>query len=422
MRHFLCFLSLFAASAFADELPDPNRLPSSAELPDPLVTLAGKQITSKEEWFRERRPELKKLFENYMYGKLPPARKIKAKVLHEDSKAFGGKATLQEIAIGFEEKNWPAIHVLLVVPKERKGSVPAFVGLNFCGNHAIVKDPGVRLPTTWMYPNRKGGKGVKDNKATEEGRGTEVNTWSLEQSVDRGYAVATFYNGDVDPDRKDVRGGMSPFVVPPVKGERPPDETATIMLWAWGVHRVVDYLVTRPEIDAKKIAVVGHSRLGKTALVAAAFDDRIAVSIPHQAGCGGTAPNRSKNPKAESVERINTSFPHWFCDNFKAFNKATDKLPFDQHCLVALCAPRPVLFTNATEDQWANPSGQFEMLKAADPVYRLLGAGGLEAKTMPEMGTLSAGTLGYFIREGEHSMTKDDWKVFLDFADRHLRR
>jgi dienelactone hydrolase len=411
---FLCVLAI--SSLVAADFPSPDRLPERTKLPDPLVMLDGEKITTKEDWLAKRKPELKALFQHYMYGKLPPPHKVEGKVIHEDKKAFKGKATLQEIAITLE-KDWPAIHVLFVFPNERKKPAPVFTGMNFSGNHALVKDPGVRLPTTWMYPGKYT---TKDGKAMEEGRGTAIDVWSLEQSIDRGYAVATFYSGDVDPDRKDVRGGLYPHVCPPHSGKELLDETATIMFWAWGIHRVIDHLVTRPEIDPKKIAVVGHSRLGKTTLLAAAFDERIALAIPHQAGCGGTAPSRSKNPKSESVERINTSFPHWFDGYFKAFNKDVDKLPFDQHCLAALCAPRPLLFTNAIEDQWANPGGQFEMLQAADPVYRLVGRTGLEAKTMPETGKLIDSTLGYYIRKGQHSMTKDDWKVFLDFADKHL--
>jgi hypothetical protein len=183
---------------------------------------------------------------------------------------------------------------------------------------------------------------------------------------------------------------------------------------------MADYLVTDKSIDSKRMISVGHSRLGKTAILAAAFDDRFAMAIPHQAGCGGTSPSRGK--VGEKVININTNFPHWFCGNFKAFNEAPEKLPFDQHCLVSLVAPRPVLFSNAKEDTWANPDGQFEMLQAADPVYRLLGAGGLEAKKVPELGKLSPGTLGYFIREGKHSMNRDDWKIFLDYADVQLKK
>src|SRR5206468_4123017 len=187
---------------------------------------------------------------------------------------------------------------------------------------------------------------------------------------------------------------------------------ATIALWAWGIHRAVDYLVQNPDLDKHRIAVVGHSRLGKTALVAAAFDERIALAIPLQAGCGGSAPSRGK--VGESVKQINDRFPHWFNAAFKTFNDRPERLPFDQNGLVALVAPRAVLFSNATEDTWANPEGQFAVLKAAAPVYRLLGAGGLETDHMPETGKLSAGTLGYAIRPGKHSMTREDWAFFLD--------
>jgi hypothetical protein len=403
-----------AAEPARPDFPEPAKLPAVAELPDPLVMLSGKRVTSKEAWLSKRRPELKALIQHYMYGYLPPPEKITAKVEHEDKKAFGGKATLKEIAISFGPPETPAIHLLLVVPNHRKGPAPVFVGMNFCGNHALVDDPKVRLPTAWMYPQYPG---VVANKATDAGRGKQTDVWALEQSIDRGYAVATFYNGDIDPDRKEERGGVRPFIN---AGKAGPNEWATIAAWAWGIQRAVDYLVTDGELDAKRIAVVGHSRLGKTALLAAAFDDRIALAIPHQAGCGGSGPSRSKNPKAETVKRINTSFPHWFDGSFKEFNDQVERLPFDQHSLVAVVAPRPVLFSNAIEDEWANPSGQFDILKAATPVYKLLGVDGLTADKMPEPGKLLDSRLGFYMRAGKHSMTTDDWKVFLDFADRHF--
>jgi hypothetical protein len=378
------------------------------------VSLDGRRVRTKEDWLSRRRPELQALVQHYMYGRLPPPAKVRATVEHEDRRALGGKATLREVALAVGPPEAPPIRLLLVVPNRRAGPAPVFLGINFCGNHALVKDPGVRLPTVWMYP---GQAGVKDNRATEAGRGAQADVWALEQSVDRGYAVATFYNGDVDPDRPDVRGGLRPYLAP--KGRAPgPHDAGTIAVWAWGVHRAVDYLVTVPEIDVRRVAVVGHSRLGKTALLAAAFDERIALAIPHQAGCGGTAPSRGK--VGESVKQINDRFPHWFAGAFKDFNGRPERLPFDQHCVVALVAPRPVLLGNAEEDTWANPEGQFEVLRAAEPVYRLLGAGGLEADKVPASGRLLGGTLGYFIRPGKHSMTAGDWRLFLDFADRHL--
>ncbi|HVK19042.1 MAG TPA: acetylxylan esterase [Fimbriiglobus sp.] len=406
----------------AADLPSPEKLPANPDLPDPLTTLAGKKVTTKKEWQTVRRPELKELFQHYMYGRYPavPA-KVSAKVLFEDKEAFGGKATVRELALTMSDQA-PQVHVLLSLPNRRSGPAPVFVGLNFTGNHSITDHPKVRVPTEWM----RNSPTVKANKATEAGRG-KSQRWPLEAIAERGYAVATAYYGEIIPDDPKVRGGLSEVLMPRVRNqhqtERPPepDDTAAVMAWAWGLHRMIDHLTTLPEIDAKRVAVVGHSRLGKAALVAAAFDDRVAVAFPSQAGCGGTGPSRSKNPKAETVQRINSSFPHWFCGHFKAFNDDTTKLPFDQHCLVAICAPRPVLFTNATEDQWANPPGQFDVLKAATPVYKLLGVEGLEAEAYPEENKLIASRLGYWVRPGKHDMTPDDWKTYLAFADRWLK-
>ncbi len=398
----------------AAEFPPVDKLPARPELPDPLLTLDGARVTSKDEWMHKRRPELKKLFEHYMYGEFPsPPDKIDFHVDRIDPKALGGKATLKEITISFGPET-PKMQVLLFVPNKRQGPAPVFLGLNFQGNHTVVADLKVPLPAGWLP---KSAKGVKDNHATEAGRGTQVDVWAIEQTIDRGYAVATMYCGDVDPDRVDAREGVQPYLRKRTKVG--PSTWGTIAAWAWGLQRVVDYLVTDRDIDAGRIIIVGHSRLGKTALLAAAFDERVAMAIPLQAGCGGTAPSRGT--VGESVKRINTSFPHWFNANFKEFNDQPDKLPFDQHCLMALMAPRPLLLANATEDTWANPAGQFEMLKAAEPVYRLLGAGGLDAKQMPPEGKLISSTLGYYIRAGKHSMTAADWAVFADYADKQLK-
>jgi cephalosporin-C deacetylase-like acetyl esterase len=425
MRHpfttFVSTLALLATLGTADlpagkdELPAPDKLPALKELPDPLVMLNGQRVATKEQWVKERRPELQKLFQHYMYGHAPAApAKVEYVVERVDPKALGGKATLREVTILLAGRDGPRVHVLLVIPNKRNGPAPVFVGMNFCGNHAVLADPKIHLSTAWMYPGRKG---VKNNRATEEARGSDVDVWAIEQTIDRGYAVATFYSGDIDPDRTDVREGVQRFFGPKEPGE---NDWGTIMAWAWGIQRVVDYLVTDTDLDATRIIAVGHSRLGKTTLLAGAMDERIAVVIPHQAGMGGTAPSRGT--VGESIKRINTSFPHWFNGAYKKFNDAPEKLPFDQHCLVALCAPRPVLFSNAVEDIWANPDGQFEMLLAADPVYRFLGVEGLSVKKAPPQGQLVDSRLGYWVRAGKHSMNRDDWRVFVDFADRHLAK
>ena len=421
----LIFIAIFLLTCLctdrllADDFPPVSQLKPIPELPDPLVMLSGKKVETQAQWEKERRPELKNLFQHYMYGKLPkdPPLSRVAKIDAKD--CLDGKATLRQFTITFDEPQLKhAIHVLLIAPKNPKTPPPVFLGMNFCGNHAVLDDPAIEIPGSWVY---KSCAGVENDHATEKGRGSQKDVWNVDLIVERGYALATFYSGDIDPDTADFADGLNAELLDlskPLAG----DAAGTIACWAWGYHQVVDILTEKDflQIDPKRIIAVGHSRNGKTALLAAAMDERIALAIPHQAGCGGTAPSRTTDTKAESVKRINTSFPHWFCDEFTKFNDHPELLPFDQNCLVALCAPRPVLFTNAQEDQWANPDGQFEVLKAASPVYEFLGVQGLAAKSRPELNQLVDSRLGYFIRPGKHQMTRDDWKVFLDFADKQL--
>jgi hypothetical protein len=406
-------------AATPSDLPPPDKLPSVADFPDVLAMRDGTKVTTKKAWEEKRRPELKELFQHYMYGRFPaPPTRVTATVLFEDAKALDGKGTLREVEIAFGPPEWPKVYLLVATPNG-KGRAACFVGPNFGGNHLLTAHEKVRTPTAWVpagYPGVEEGT----NKATAAGRGKQADTWPLKQIVGAGYAVATFYCGDIQPDRPTVREGMR-AALPAAAGAASGDETATVMWWAWGCHRAVDYLTTDERIDAKRLAVVGWSRLGKTALVAGAFDDRIAVVIPHQSGCGGAGPSRSKNPKAEPVKRITATFPHWFCANFAAFGDDTTKLPFDQNGLVALCAPRPVLLTNADDDQWANPSGQFDVLGAAAPAYKLYGDEKPAPAAVPASGTLADTRLGYFIRGGKHGMTPDDWKAFVRYADKWLK-
>lgn len=396
-------------------LPPVRDLPVQAGWPDPLRMMDGTRVADLEAW-RARRQELRTLFQHYMYGYMPPPPpRVWGEVVREDTGALGGKALLREIDVRFGPEGTAAVQLLLLLPRKAAEPAPAFLGINFSGNHAVLADPKVRLPVSWM-PDRR--PGVVANRATDAGRGREVATWSAAQVIERGYALATFYHGDIDPDRPDFTDGVHPHFLRPGNSAPGPHDWGTIAAWAWGFHRMVDYLSSVSEVDMRRIAVTGHSRNGKAALVAAAFDDRIAMAIPNQSGCGGAAPSRSS--VGESVERINTSFPHWFNDIFPEFNKEPQRLPFDQHCLAALVAPRPLLFSNAEEDSWANPAGQFEMLRQADGVYRFLGEEGLAVTEMPPLNRLVNSRLGYFIRPGAHSMTPVEWSAWLDYADRNL--
>jgi len=406
---------------------NPADHPTQSGLPDPLVMQDGRKVTDRDMWFMERRPELIRLFQHYMYGQLPSRpESVTGTVERVDVNAFDGKATLTEVTIRFGPPEVPPIHLLLVVPNRRTAPAPVILGMNYFGNHTLLHDKRVRLPENWV-PER--GEGVVRNRSTEASRGTWAEIWRIEETIDRGYAVATFYNGDIDPDTPSERGLQRFF--PPADAA---DSCGTIGAWAWGLQRAVDYLVSSPGIDPRRIVVTGHSRLGKAALVAAAFDERIAMAIPHQAGCGGTAPSRARiaigkpwnnldspqSKRPETVTDLNEKFPHWFNARFKEFNDHAERLPFDQHCLVALCAPRPVLFTNGRSDTWINPAGQFAVMQAAAPVYRLLNAGDFTATELPSDTGLMRGVLGYSLRPGAHSLLREDWQTFLDFANQHF--
>lgn len=414
--------ALFAQTNF----PPFADLKPQAELPNPLVQLSGKKVETVREWETQRRPELKQLFQHYMYGKLPAAPQgVEIKELFKNPTFLNGKATLRELSVrlALKESNksgWSrhTLHVLLATPNERVAPAPVFIGMNFCGNHAVVADEQVKIPESWVY---KSCVGSKNDHATAEGRGSQADIWNVDLIIERGYAFAGFYSGDIDPDTADFADGLAGEMKPDLKFSS--DDPGAIACWAWGYHRVIDALESLSKtkgfnLNLKQIAVVGHSRNGKTALLAAAMDERIALAIPSQAGCGGTAPSRGT--VGESVKRINTSFPHWFCDEFTSFNDEPQRLPFDQNCLAALCAPRPVLFSNAVEDTWANPDGQLEVLKAAAPAYALYGKRGIDADAKAEMGKLIGQELGYFIRPGKHSMTRQDWQAYLEFADKHF--
>jgi hypothetical protein len=394
--------------------PEASALPVQSQMPDPLVLMNGHRVTSKEQWTGERRPELKALFGHYMYGSLPPKpTQVEARLSGRHADFLDGKATLKLLTLETGSGNAPQIDLMLVVPNQRQSRAPVFLAMNFCGNQALTDDSRVPLARSWVPAFCKG---CTNNSATESSRGAQAADWPLAEIVRRGYALAAFYSGDIDPDRADVSEGVYAWQAQGDADKNTAANRGTLSAWAWGFQRCVDYLVTDPDLDAHRIAAVGHSRNGKAALLAAAFDERIGIAFPHQAGCGGSAPSRGKI--GESVKAINDRFPHWFNAEFKQFNDAPERLPFDQNGLVALCAPRAVLFSAAQEDQWANPAGQFEVLQGADPVYRMLGVEGLSTHQMPLVRQLVSSRLGYYIREGKHSMTADDWRIFMDFADK----
>jgi hypothetical protein len=412
---------LFLACAALAQQPDVNYDESKVPpytLPDPLVMANGQRVTTARMWVEERRPELLKLFETNVYGRSPGrAGGMRSEVTSVDVHAFGGKAIRKEVSIYFSDKNdGPRMDLLIYLPKAARKPVPVFLGLNFGGNQRVAPDPGIALSQAWM----REGPGVADHRATESTRGAQTSQWQVEKILTRGYGFATAYYGDIDPDYNDgFQNGVHPLFYRRGQTKPDADEWGSIGAWAWGLSRAVDYLEEEKDVDAGRIAVIGHSRLGKTALWAGAQDRRIALVISNDSGEGGAA--LSRRWFGETVKIINTGFPHWFCANYKKFNDDVNALPVDQHELIALIAPRPVYVASAAEDLWADPKGEFLAAKAASPVYRLLGTDGLGATEMPAIHQPVMTTIGYHIRAGKHDVTEYDWDRFLEFADKHMR-
>ncbi|HUU10770.1 MAG TPA: acetylxylan esterase [Phycisphaerae bacterium] len=397
----------------SDAIYDEANVPAYT-LPEALRMADDTPVADADAW-RGRRAEVLRLFETEMYGRAPGRpEKMTFKVFDEARDALQGKAVRKQVSIFLTgDEAGPRLDLLLYLPAGAKGRVPVFLLLNFNGNHTVHADPAIRLATQVV---RNGDK-VVENRAPEASRGKDSAAFPVETILARGYALATIYYGDIDPDFDDgFKNGVHPLFDKP--GDRPADAWGSIAAWAWGLGRGLDYLETDPAVDAKRVAVLGHSRLGKTSLWAGAADERFAMVISNDSGCGGAALSRRRC--GEAVERINKSFPHWFCGNFKKYNAKEGDLPIDQHLLVALMAPRPVYVASADEDLWADPRGEFLAAKGADPVYRLLGTEGLPADDMPPLDTPVMGAIGYHVRRGGHALSEYDWLRYIDFADKHF--
>jgi len=384
------------------------------KLPDPLLTEDGVHVTTGKMWREVRRPEILNLFKTHVYGRSPGRPKAMTFSVFDDKKgALNGLANRKQVEVRFAGKaDGPRMTVLIYTPSKLKSSVPTFLTLNFRGNHTTNDDKAIRLPHSWVRGRSKGES--VNNRATETGRGVAKSRWAIDMILKRGYGFATVYYGDIDPDFDDgFKNGVHAIYSKPKA-----DEWGSIATWVWGLSRALDYFETDDAIDHKRVAVMGHSRLGKTSLWAGASDERFAMAISNNSGCGGAA--LSRRAFGETVKRINTSFPHWFCDNFNKYNDNENACPVDQHQLVALIAPRPVYIASATQDRWADPHGEFLSAKHAAPVYELLNAGTLPAKKQPLPDTSVMGALGYHLRTGKHDVTNYDWARYLDFADKHL--
>lgn len=396
---------------------DESKVPPYS-LPDILTASNGDSIADATQW-PARRTEILNLFAEEMYGVMPGRPPRLHAELQEQGDSLDGKAIRQQVRLTFtNEPDKYFLDLLILRPTAATQPAPALLGLNFHGNHTVLDDPAILLPQTPVRDQEKFGS--KNGKPSAAGRGKAAETWSAEMLIENGFALVTAYYGDLDPDFHDCfRNGVHPLFPSPGYAYRAPNAWGAIGAWAWGLSRIMDYIETQNDsLDPKRVAVIGHSRLGKTALWASANDERFAMTIAAQSGCGGAA--LSKREFGENIASINSSFPHWFCSQFRKYNNAEQNLPFDQHMLIALLAPRPVFIASATEDLWADPKGEFLAARHAQPAYDLFNLAGLGQDEMPPPDTTIGETIAYHRRTGTHQVTAQDWKAFIDFARKHL--
>lgn len=395
-------------------------------LPEVLQDLNGESIRTIADW-EKHRIHLIDQFATHMFGHRPTRGvDIETAVQHLSRDAMPGcvakEVTLTLRPSGPREANarQQTLKLLLLLP-DTEGPVPVFLGLNFQGNHTVCSHPEVSLPTGWVRSHDF--EGGKENRASEAMRNTQVSRWPWEQVISEGYGIATMYYGDIDADYDDkFAGGVHQLL----RGAEPseskvgdpgvgaPADWGSISAWAWGLSRIMDYLETDSDVQADRVFVMGHSRLGKTALWAGATDPRFAMVISNNSGCGGAA--LSRRQFGETLAVINRVFPHWFNEKFKTYNHREQELPFDQHQLIAAIAPRPVYVTSASEDLWADPRGEFLSVKYASPVYELYGLPALSNATFPAPDTPLHSRVGYHCRTGKHDVTEYDWAQFMRFA------
>ncbi len=345
--------------------PEAGELPMLKELPDPLTMASGARVKTPEDW-KQRREEIKAMLLHYEYGHAPPPpANLRAEIVSTES-VFDGAAQLVCLT-------------LKMGPDEK-----------------VQMQAAVYVPTVCRRLTNCAGNGKKPVLLAIEPVWETGLMPVAQKAVQRGYIFAGYQRHDLDPDDEDRSNGVHPLY--------PDYDWATLAVWAWGASRVVDYLRSRDDVDTARIALTGHSRAGKTALLAAALDDRIALVAPHGSGAGGAGSFRMCQKNAETLDLITglKRFHYWFQPRLREFAGKEDRLPFDQHFMRALVAPRAVVSMDGLEDFWANPSGTKLMWTAAQAVFDFMGA--------PDRNVL-------YFRPGGHDTTDGDWTILLDYCD-----
>lgn len=390
-------------------------------LPDLLTREDGKKVSDAKTWWAKRRPEIEKLIETQQYG-VAPGRPLDEsfEVTDKGTPALDGKAIRKQVTIHLSSKDkadpsWPMIHLLIYLPEKAKKPVPMFFTINFGANQNVVDDPGITVQK------------VRDPKTNElvappppDAFRRAFGRVNVQAFLDAGIGVASYNYSELDPDTLTgfSQGIRAKYMKPGQTGQadRPPDAWGSIAAWAWGMSRVQDYFETDKDIDAKRVAIHGISRLGKTVVWAGAHDQRFAAVIASCGGEGGAA--LSHRDYGETIAHLTapTRYPYQFAANWAKYAGFPDKAPFDSHMILALIAPRPVLLQTGSTDLWSDPKGEFLAAVAAGPVYKLLGKQDLGTTEWPapKVPILTNG-LSYYMHDGPHGMVPSDWNIYVQF-------
>lgn len=412
LRFFMAmFLSSSAISGFAQKNPNyTESAVGSYQLPSPLINNQHKKVRTSSDWNGHRRNEVLQLFKENMYGQFPgPSADMHFVMQKIDSAAVGGLAISKQIRIYLTAgEKGPYIDLLLYVPANTTHPVPVFAGWNFKGNQSVSTDENILVSQSYLDFLK-----IKKDTLTPA-RGDQEKCWPIKTIIEHGYGVATAYYGDLEPDYPDgwqtgIRSTLAKSL------QLKSSDWCAMGAWAWGLSRILDYLQTDKAVDAARVIVMGHSRLGKTTLWAAANDTRFAAVISNDSGEGGAA--LSHRNYGQNLKGMITSFPHWYISKYKDYADDVNALPIDQHMLLALAAPRPLYVASATNDRWADPYGEFLGAKNAEPVYALFGKKGLGTDEMPAPDTSVGNTIRYHIRTGDHDILLFDWMQYIKFAD-----
>lgn len=389
------------------------------QLTDPLLCSDGSRVTTFAEWEKKRRPELLQFFKDYMYGDVPPLPDRMTGELYSEKKGdLGGLADRKEIRLHFAMENGKShfADLLIYTPANAGKKVPFFVGLAFKGNQVAVCDPEIRLTGLAFFD-----EAADPAAAAEESRGSSTERYPLREIISRGYGIVICSCNDFFPDY--LTGWEKSmyrlfFETEELQNGHRPGNYTCIGAWAWGLSRILDYVQTLPELDAGKVAVYGHSRLGKTALWAGACDERFKLVCVNDSGCGGAALSR----RLFGETLYSFFYKHdlgkwWFRPELAALSLHPEKLPFDQHELVALIAPRAVSIHSAVEDLWADPKGEYLAGYYAGEVFKLYGKNPLQSAELPSPDRGVGTDVSYFLRSGGHNILLPDWNHYMDIAD-----